>query len=80
MSSGVLGARLLKTTQSGYEGFSETNTRGCQTRGIESWRRRWTPSGRTSATRTPTGSIPDELYAKITRALTELFYGPPRGA
>ena len=79
MSSGVLGARLLKTTQSGYEGFlrdehtglPDTRDRILATALDAEW------SYERDAN--PDGIDFDELYAKITRALTELFYGPPRG-
>ena len=57
---------------------SETSTRGYKTRGIESWPRRWTPSGRTSDRSARSRGGPTRR-TRVTDALTELFYGPPRG-
>lgn len=79
ISSGVLGARLLKTTQSGYEGFlrdehtglPDTRDRILATALDAEW------SYERDA---GVGSNDfDDVYANVTRALTELFYGPPRG-
>lgn len=78
--SGILGARLLKTTQSGYEGFLRDKHTGLQnTRDrilATALDAEWSyerPLGDARAVDF------DETYARVTDALTELFYGPPRG-
>ena len=79
MSSGVLGARLLKTTQSGYEGFLRDEYTG-----LPDTRDRILATALDAEWSYERDANPDGIdfgraVAKKSRALTELFYGPPRG-